>query len=149
MDPAPPPNGEASDVTTLLMFMRRTGKLQTLKAGKDLFREKEPCRGAYFVEDGELELTISNGKKVTLGVACLGQLLAIASVIQDSEHQFTATAITDCSVLFVESEGMRGFLRQHAETCLHMVQGLGAEVLDLSTNMIRPLRLQPRYPKSH
>jgi hypothetical protein len=42
---------------------------------------------------------------------------------------------------------MRILLQQNAEICLLAVQKLGAELLDLSEKAIRPLRLQPRYPK--
>jgi CRP-like cAMP-binding protein len=139
----------SSELAALLTFVRSTGKPVLAGSGKVLFREGDPCEGAYFVESGELELTIASGsKKFTLGVACLGQLLAIAPVIRESEYPFTATAITDCSVRFIEAGQMRSYLRQHPESCLHTVQMLGSEILDLSSNMIRPLRLQPRYPKN-
>jgi CRP-like cAMP-binding protein len=141
-------NHGLSDAAALLTFVRSAGKSLSPKASKVLFHEGETCRGVYFVESGELELTIETGhKKMTLGVACLGQLLALAPAIRETEYPFTATAISDCRILFVEAEAVRSYLRQHPETCLHTVQMLGSEVLDLSTNMIRPLRLQPRYPK--
>lgn len=137
-----------TDAAALLGFVHRTGKGITLKAGKRLFGEGEPCEEVYFVESGELELTIAAGeKKMTLGVACVGQLLALAPAIRRVDYPFSATAITECRVLFIEAEAMRTYLHQHPDTCLHTVQLLGSEILDLSSNMIRPLRLQPRYPK--
>jgi hypothetical protein len=50
-------------------------------------------------------------------------------------------------VMIVAAEAMRSFLKQHPESCLQTLQFLGSEILDLSSNVIRPLRLQPRYPK--
>jgi CRP-like cAMP-binding protein len=141
-------NPGGSDAAALLTFIKGAGKPTTAKAGKVLFREEETCQGIFFVESGELELTISSGnKKMTLGVALLGQLLGLAPAIREAQYPFTATAISDCQALFVPAEEVRSYLRQNPETCLHTVQILGSEVLDLSANMIRPLRLQPRYPK--
>jgi hypothetical protein len=50
-------------------------------------------------------------------------------------------------VVVVEAEAMRKFLKQHPESCLQTLQFLGSEIVDLSSNVIRPLRLHPRYPK--
>ena len=145
-----PNSTDGSDATALLTFVRQIGQVMTLKAGKVLFREGERCQGAYFVEEGELELTLSAGeRKLTLGVAYLGQLVALAPVIRDEAHAFTATATSHSRVLFLAGDKVRTYLRQHPECCLQTVQMLGSDVLDLSANMIRPLRLQPRYPKSH
>ena len=120
----------------------------TLARGAVLFQEGEPCRGAYYVEDGELDLTITSGeKRLKVGTARTGHLLAISSVVSNSDYQCSAYAARDCKVLFISAESMRGYLRQNAEICLFTVQKLGAELLDLSENAIRPLRLQPRYPK--
>ena len=140
----------SSDATALLGFVHQVGQVMNVKARKVLFEEGEHCTGAYFIEEGELELTLSSAdRKMTLGVAYLGQMLALAAVIRECEHKFTATAISNSRVLFLPAEKVRNYLRQHPESCLQTVQMMGSEILDLSTNMIRPLRLQPRYPKSH
>lgn len=134
----------------LLEFMQQHGTVLSVPAGERLFRENEPCQGAYYVEAGELELSIASGeRKMVMGVVREGHLLGLPSVIRNFGHQHTATAIQECKVLFVESGKMRDYLQNHPESCLQGIQMMGAEILELSTNMIRPLRLQPRYPKGH
>lgn len=144
-----PTIGEAGDdATQLLEFIRQSREIIALPHGSFLFQEGEPCRGVYYVEEGELELTILSGdKRLTVGTASSGYLLAIAPVIANGDHQCSAHAITDSRLLFVPAESMREHLRHHAEICLLTVEKLGAELLDLSEKTIRPLRLQPRYHK--
>ena len=82
-----------------------------------------------------------------LGSARPGQLVGITSVFANASSQSTATAILKTKVVFVKAEVMRDYLKAHPDICLHAVQLLASEIVDLSSNAIRPLRLQPRYPK--
>jgi len=136
------------DAAQLLVFVRQSQETMTLPKGSALFQEGEPCRGAYYVEDGELDLTITSGeKRLKVGSARTGHLLAVSAVVSKTDHQYSAYITRDCKVAFIPAEAMREYLRQNAEICLFTVQKLGTELLDLSENAIRPLRLQPRYPK--
>ncbi len=148
--PAPhTPNGE-SETSVLMAFLHQHGKVVKLAPDEVLFREQLPCTGTFFVEEGAVELTItSGGRKLHVGSAHPGQLLGIASVLAKSENQSTATAMLPSKVIFVEASDIRDYLKQHPEICLHTVQLLGAEILDMSSNTIRPMKLQPRYPKLH
>lgn len=146
--PHPENPNNASDAKHLLDFVRDTREILLLGAGSVLFREGDPCRGGYFVEQGELLLTITSGeRKWVVGSAHAGHLLAISSVITGSDHQCTAEATRECKITFVPAEEMREYLKGHAEICLFAAERLGAELLDLTEKAIRPLRLQPRYPK--
>jgi len=132
----------------LLDFVRDAREILLLGVGSVLFREGDPCRGAYFIEQGELLLTISSGERHWgVGTAHAGHLLGISSVISGSDYQCTAEAARDCKITFVPAEEMRDYLKSHAEICLFAAERLGAELLDLSEKAIRPMRLQPRYPK--
>ena len=138
----------ASDTVALLTFLHHSGQVKTLGADEVLFREGEPCDGAYFVEEGAIELTIATGdRRMHLGSAHAGQLVGVTSVLTNTPSQSTATAMLNTKVVFVKDDIMREYLKTHADICLHTVQLLGADIVDLSANAIRPLRLQPRYPK--
>jgi len=139
----------ASDATALLHFLHQSGQSKTLAADEVLFYEGEPCAGAYFVEEGAIELTIATGdRRMHLGSAHAGQLVGVTSVLTNTPSQSTATAMLKTKVVFVKADIMREYLKTHADICLHTVQLLGADIVDLASNAIRPLRLQPRYPKS-
>ncbi len=143
-----PGSNGTSDAKALLHFLHQSGHVKTLTPDEVLFREGEPCEGAYFVEEGAIELTISSGeRRMHLGSAHPGQLIGITSVLTSTHSQSTATAMLKTKVVFVKADVMREYLRTHAEICLHTVQLLGAEIVDLASNAIRPLKLQPRYPK--
>ncbi len=148
-EPSRESNG-AVNATGLLEFIQQRGTVLSVPASSSLYREGEPCDGLYYVEAGEIELAVYSGeRKLVLGVARSGTLLGLPCAFRSAEHSQTATAIQDCRVVFVESPKMREFLQSHAESCLQSIQMLGTDILELSTNMIRPLRLQPRYPKNH
>ncbi len=136
------------DATQLLAFVRQWQETMTLSKGSILFQEGEPCRGAYYIEEGEVDLTITSGeRRLKVGSARAGHLLAISSVVSNSDHQCSAHTVKDCKVAFIAADALREYLQRNAEVCLFTVQKLGAELLDLSEHAIRPLRLQPRYPK--
>ena len=137
------------ELKRLLDFIRQSPETMLLPKGCVLFQEGEPCRGAYFVEEGDLELTITSGeKRLKVGTARAGHLLGVSCVVSNSDHQCTAQAARDSKLVFIGAENMREYLQRNAEVCLFTVQKLGAELLELSENAIRPLRSQPRYPKS-
>jgi len=152
MSSSQPPGSKGStgdtDTAALLAFLHHNGQAQTLAPDEVLFREGTPCSGAYFVEEGSLELTITSGdRRMYIGCAHPGQLIGITSVLTGSPCQSSATAMLKTKVVFVKADLMRDYLKTHPDICLHAVQSLGADVVELSANAIRPLRLQPRYPK--
>lgn len=139
-----------SNTAALLSFLHKSGQVITLSADEVLFREGAPCSGAYFVEEGAVELTVNSGdRRMHVGSAHPGQLVGITSVLADTPSQSTATAMLNTKVVFVKADVMREYLKTHPEICLHTVQLLGADIIDLEANAIRPLRSQPRYPKPH
>lgn len=142
-------NNGTAGAKHLLDFVREAREILLLGTGAVLFREGDPCRGAYFVELGELLLTIASGDRHwTVGSAHAGHLLGISSVITGSDYQCTAETARDSKISFVPAAEMREYLRTHSEICLFAAERLGAELLDLSEKAIRPIRLQPRYPKT-
>jgi len=146
-DSASSPDHAVESAASLLQFCRGMGRPVALAAQDDLFREGTPAR-AVLIEQGEAELILAAGKKqMPLGRAFAGHLLGLAAVIRCQPHECSAVARTACRVVVVEAEAMRKFLKQHPESCLQTLQFLGSEIVDLSSNVIRPLRLHPRYPK--
>jgi CRP-like cAMP-binding protein len=142
-------NGE-SDTTALLTFLHQSGEVIKLSSDEILFHEGAPCSGAYFVEEGAVELTINSGeRRMHVGSAHPGQLVGITSVLTNTSSQSTATAMLNTKVVFVKADVMREYLKGHPEICLHTVQLLGADIIELESSAIRPLRSQHRYPKSH
>ena len=142
-------NGQ-TDTAALLAFLHQSGQVVKLASDEILFREGDPCNGAYFVEEGAVELTVTSGdRKMHVGSAHPGQLVGISSVLANTPNQSTATAMLKTKAVFVKADLMREYLKSHPQICLHTVQLLGADIIDLDANAIRPLRSKHRYPKSH
>jgi CRP-like cAMP-binding protein len=152
MPGAAPPTGTPPPVdpeaAALLAFCRKSGHPKSFAAGDTMFREGTRCEQVFLVEAGEVELTLLSGEKqMRLGSAGAHSLLGLSAMIARVPHEFTATAKGVCKALAVSSAEMRKYLQQHPESCLKTVQSIGADILDLASNVIRPLRLKPRYPK--
>ena len=147
-NPGDSPSNGGEDVGHLLEFVRQSREALDVPAGAVVFREGDRCRGAYFVEAGELLLTITSGERqLRISAAKAGHLLGVSSVVRQCEYQYTAQATSDCRLLLVPADELREYLREHPEGCLSAAQKLGADLLDLSERAIRPLRLRPRNPK--
>jgi CRP-like cAMP-binding protein len=132
------------EINALLGFIRNSRDVVFLPLGAMLFMECEPCRGAYFIEDGELELTVMSGEQpVIIANARQAQIIAVSSVFTDSDFQYSARAVCDTKVVLLEKESLKIYLRQNAVACLDAIQLLGTDLLDLSAK-IKPVRHQPR-----
>jgi len=143
-----PPGPTESEGRRLLKFVRDSREILSLSLGSVLFQEGEPCSGCYYVEEGELLLTInSGGRQLSIGSAKSGHLLGIASVVGKCEYRCTAQALRESKLTFIAAEEMKDYLRQRSDLCLATVERLGEELLELTEHAIRPLRLQPRNPK--
>ncbi len=142
--PRPPVDPEA---TALLAFCR-TGKSLRFAAGGILFVEASKCEQVFLVEEGEIELALLAGERqMHVGIAGPLSLIGLSAAVSSVPHETTATAKTVCKVMAVSAAEMRNYLKQHPDSCLKAVQSLGTDILDLSTNTIRPMRLRPRYPR--
>jgi CRP-like cAMP-binding protein len=142
------PGDGIGNAKPLLDFVRQSNDVVFVPRGSVLFQEGDPCHGAYFVDEGEIELSITSGeRRVSLGHARSGHILALSSVLAECDYQCSAQAAKDSKLVFLAAEAIRFYLRQNPETCLTTVQLLGSDLLDISTNTIRPLRLQPRHPR--
>ena len=143
--PSALPEGEGQ---RLLDFVRDSREIVSLATGAVLFEEGAPCSGCYYIEAGELLLSVTSGERqLSVGSAKAGHLLGAASVVGNCEYRCSAQALRDSKLTFIPSEEMRDYLRQRSDLCLALVERLGEELLELTEHAIRPLRLHPKNPK--
>ena len=145
-----PPNLPDDERKRLLNFVRDSREILSVATGSILFHEGAPCGGCYYIEDGELLLTVmAKERQLSIGSAKAGHLLGVAAVIGNCRHSFSAQAVCDSKLTFIPAQEMKDYLRQRSDLCLGIVQTLGAELLELTEHAIRPLRLHPKNPKHH
>jgi CRP-like cAMP-binding protein len=83
-----------------------------LKDGECLFAQGEEAGGAWFVDGGKLELTVtlSGGAEVHLATARPGEIVGELGLLTDIRRTCTATASADTRLLAVDRLHFRGLL---------------------------------------
>jgi len=139
---------QESERQRLLAFVRDSRELLALAPESVLFRQGDPCTGCYYIEEGELLLSITSGERqLNLGSAKAGHLVGVAFVVGNCECRFSAQALRDSKLTFIPADELKDYLRQRSDICLATVEQLGADLLELTEHAIRPLRLPHKNPK--
>ncbi len=90
-------------------------KLQfQFKKGEVIFSQGEPVSGVYFIQSGVVkqELTGIKGKPLILRLCGQGKMMGHRSVSSKARHPYTATAVEDCRICFMDLEFFRNLLRK-------------------------------------
>ena len=107
-----------------------------------LFREGQPARGVLVVCEGRVRLTVcsDDGKRLLLRVAEPGEVLGLSAVLSGTPFEMTAQAIEPCQIAMVRRKDLVGFLREHREACLQVVNLL-SEDLHVAYDRVRSVGL--------
>ena len=90
-------------------------KLQfQFKKGEVIFNQGDPVTGVYFIQSGVVkqEITGVKGKPLILRLCGQGKMMGHRSVSTKARHPYTATAVEDCRICFMDLEFFRGLLRK-------------------------------------
>jgi CRP/FNR family cyclic AMP-dependent transcriptional regulator len=103
------------------VFLAQAGLGRTLlrcPKNKVIFAQGEPSDAVFYVQTGQVKLTVlsSRGKEATIALLGDGDFIGEDCIASDQPLRTTfATAITDCSVLKIEREALLKVLhREHA-----------------------------------
>lgn len=101
-------------------------RLRPLARGDYLFREGEPCRGFYIVQQGTINVhrVSAAGKEQVIHVFRAGESFAEAALATDAGYPADARAIESSQVLFVQRAEFITLLRRHPELALRMLASL-------------------------
>ena len=80
--------------------------IESIPAGRVLFREGEEPRGIYILESGQVDLIYRsrNGRAKPLRRAAEGQILGVSDVVARRSHDCTATCRTNVDVGFIPGD---------------------------------------------
>jgi CRP-like cAMP-binding protein len=112
-----------------------------------LFREGEPSRGGYLLEEGEARLLLSrnDGRAITIRTVGPGYLMGLPGTILNRTYFFTAKLTRPSRVTFIPTDELLEFLRRRSDLCFDIVEMLGGELLDLPQAVLkRCKRSRPR-----
>lgn len=100
------------------------------KQGQMLFRQGEPCKGLYILENGEAALVLQS--PAGRGVMCLyagsGSLLGLPAVVGGEPYSLTATIRKDSEVRFVSRADFESLIQDEPWLYPSVLQIMAAEV---------------------
>ena len=115
-----------------------------------LFREGQPARGVFVLCEGRAKLSVcsESGKRLTLHIAVPGEVLGLSAALSGTAYEVTAELLDNAQVAMVKRKDLLGFLREHREACLHVVDLLSQD-LHIAYDRVRSVGLgRARRPRA-
>ena len=130
----------------LVAGLQPLGASETRPRNTFLFRQGEPSRGGYLLEEGEAKLLLlgDDGRIVAARTVGAGYLLGLPGTILNQSYLFTAKLTRDSRVSFIPTQSLLDFLRVRSDLCFDIVEMLGGELLDLQHTVVRHARRSKR-----
>ncbi len=144
-----PANGSHTFEHDLLLAYSHSKKTHTLAKGKTIFHEEEPSEGVYIICEGRLQLSVKFGSRpMPIRVAGPGFVLGLSTVFSEEPNPYTAEALEDSKLAFISAQDFQTVVKKNPDYFFQLVQSLGNELFELSTQTLHVLRLQAK-PKIH
>lgn len=115
-----------------------------------LFREGQPAKGVFVLCEGRAKLSVcsESGKRLTLHIAVPGEVLGLSAALSGGPYEVSAELLDNAQVAMVKRKDLLGFLREHREACLHVVDLLSQD-LHIAYNRVRSVGLgRTRRPRA-
>jgi CRP-like cAMP-binding protein len=115
--------------------------LSRLKPGTVLYSQGEPADARYYLQDGQLQITVvsSQGKEGILGVLEPGDFCGEGGLLANRIRVATATCIADSVVARIERASAVRAIRENAEIAGFFLAFALRRVVDLRENLISQL----------
>lgn len=120
-----------------LQDLDRCKKDNIVKKGQVLFDEGTPAQGVYCVFEGQLKLfkTGDQGRPQIIGIAKEGALVGHRAVLLDKPHSFTAEALVDSRICFVDKPTFSRMVIANSGVAQSLLKRL-AQDLDAAENRL-------------
>ena len=115
-----------------------------------LFREGQPAKGVFVLCEGRAKLSVcsESGKRLTLHIAVPGEVLGLSAALSGGPYEVSAELLDHAQVAMVKRKDLLGFLREHREACLHVVDLLSQD-LHIAYDRVRSVGLgRTRRPRA-
>ena len=115
-----------------------------------LFREGQPAKGVFVLCEGRAKLSVcsESGKLLTLHIAVPGEVLGLSAALSGGPYEVSAELLDNAQVAIVKRKDLLGFLREHREACLHVVDLLSQD-LHIAYDRVRSVGLgRTRRPRA-
>ncbi len=104
---------------------RAVGKRYSV--GELIFQEGDPCAGLFVIESGDVRIfkTSAGGREQVLTVEHAGNSVAELPVFDGGSYPASASAATDCTLLFISRNDFRALCLEHPEVALKVLRMVG------------------------
>lgn len=110
---------DADERLALAGVMREAG----FSGGTVLFRHGDPGDETYIVTSGGVELSVRDklGQHIVLTTATAGDIFGELSLLDEGPRTATAVAKDDCTVLILERQDLKSFVRRRPDAALDIM----------------------------
>jgi CRP-like cAMP-binding protein len=124
------PLSKASAEAELVAAIEKWSVPILFRSGEILFKLGDPPDQTYFVEAGEVLLTlpVSGGAEWTVR-AGQGSILGLPAIMGNEPYSLTATASRDSQIYRLSRENFHQLMRENPRVCCNVLQILAGEVL--------------------
>ena len=134
------PLSKASAEAELVAAIEKWSVPILFRSGEILFKLGDPPDQTYFVETGEVLLTlpVSGGAEWTVR-AGQGSILGLPAIMGNEPYSLTATASRDSQIYRLSRENFHQLMQENPRVCCNVLQILAGEVLAARTALSKLL----------
>ena len=112
---------------TEMKFLSDRAVTKRFAQGELIFTEGDPCSGLYVVESGSVRIfkTSASGREQVLTIEQPGNSVAELPVFDGGNYPASASAATDCVLLFISRNDFRALCMEHPEVALKVLRMVG------------------------
>ena len=110
-----------------LKFLSERSVSKRYALGDLIFSEGDPCAGLYVVESGEVRIfkTSAGGREQVLTIEHAGSSVAELPVFDGGNYPASASAASECQLLFISRNDFRALCLEHPEVALKVLRMVG------------------------
>jgi len=110
-----------------LKFLSDRAVARRQAAGDLIFSEGDPCAGLYIVESGTVRVfkTSAGGREQVLTIEHAGSSIAELPVFDGGNYPASASAASECVLLFISRNDFRALCLEHPEVALKVLRMVG------------------------
>src|SRR5271157_118361 len=110
-----------------LKFLSDRAVTRRHATGELIFSEGDPCAGLYIVDSGDVRIfkTSAGGREQVLTIEHAGSSVAELPIFDGGNYPASASAATECVLLFISRNDFRALCLEHPEVALKVLRMVG------------------------
>ncbi|MCB2195212.1 MAG: Crp/Fnr family transcriptional regulator [Bacteroidetes bacterium] len=124
--------------------IKSNGRFITFKKKEVIFREGTPTSHVIFLETGLIKLYREgrNNRSLILKIAKPGEFIGLVSVFGNNIYQYSASAIENSSVFFIDFNVFNSILLENGKYAIHLLKNVSQDNLNIFDRIISQYQKQ-------